>query len=143
MKNENDFSHPGLTAPTCSGATCRSSSSSSQAAHCVSDLQGRNLSKFDHVKNDRQLTSAEELAAQQADPVYSLKHMSEDMKRVMTKLNSADSATVRFLAPMACMQSVFRCRVHDQPAHIKDQFNVLGKYHPDCSMDTAPWTLCI
>ena len=114
-----------------------------QMNECVSDLQGRNLSKFDHVKNDKQLTSAEELAAQQADPVYSLKHMSEDMKRVMTKLNSADSATVRFLAPIACMQPVFRCRVHDQPAHIKDQFNVLEKYHSDCSMDIASWTLCI
>ena len=65
------------------------------------------MSKFDHVKNDRQLVSAEEVAAQQADPVNSLKHMSEDMKRVMTKLNSADSATVRSLTPIACMQPVF------------------------------------
>ncbi len=61
-------------------------------------LQGRNLSKFDHVKNDRQVVSAEEVAAQQADPVYSLKHMSEDTKRIMAKLNSSDSATVRLQA---------------------------------------------
>ena len=60
-------------------------------------LQGRNLSKFDHVKNDRQLVSAEEQAAQQANPVNSLKHMSEDTKRVMAKLNSTDSAAVRVL----------------------------------------------
>ena len=57
-------------------------------------MQGRSLSKFDHVKNDRQVMSAEDLAAQQADPSYSLKHMSEDTKRVMAKLNSTDSATV-------------------------------------------------
>ncbi len=61
-------------------------------------MQGRNLSKFDHVKNDRQLVSAEEQAAQQADPVNSLKHVSEDTKRVMAKLNSADSATVSRLS---------------------------------------------
>ncbi|KAA6418090.1 MAG: peptidyl-prolyl cis-trans isomerase-like 2-like, partial [Trebouxia sp. A1-2] len=57
------------------------------------EASGRNLSKFDHVKNDRQLVSAEEQAAQQADPINSLKHVSEDTKRVMAKLNSADSAT--------------------------------------------------
>ncbi|DBA73330.1 hypothetical protein WJX77_001957 [Trebouxia sp. C0004] len=57
------------------------------------NLEGRNLSKFDHVKNDRQLVSAEDQAAHQADPVNSLKHVSEDTKRVMAKLNSADSAT--------------------------------------------------
>lgn len=57
-------------------------------------LQGRNLAKFDHIKNDRQLVSAEDKAAQQADPSFSLKHMSEDTRRVMAKLNSADSATV-------------------------------------------------
>ncbi len=61
-------------------------------------MQGRNLSKFDHVKNDRQLVSAEEQAAQQADPVNSLKHVSEDTKRVMAKLNSADSAAVSRLS---------------------------------------------
>ena len=56
------------------------------------------MSKFDHVKHDRQLVSAEEQAAQQADPVNSLKHVREDTKRVMAKLNSADSATVSCLS---------------------------------------------
>lgn len=77
-------------------------------------LQGRNLSKFDHVKNDRQVVSAEELAAQQAIPVYSLKHMSEDTKRVMAKLNSADSATVSLQE-----RSLHVCELlamHEQPA---------------------------
>ena len=58
-------------------------------------LQGRNLAKFDHVRTDKQLVSAAEQAAQQADPLNSLKTMSEDTKRVMAKLNSADAATVR------------------------------------------------
>lgn len=57
-------------------------------------VQGRNLAKFDHVRNERQVVSSQELAAQQADPANSLKHMSEDTKRVMAKLNSADSAVV-------------------------------------------------
>ncbi|KAL3134863.1 hypothetical protein ABBQ32_007828 [Trebouxia sp. C0010 RCD-2024] len=56
------------------------------------NLEGRNLAKFDHVRNERQVVSREERAAQQADPTYSLKHMSEDTKRAMAKLNSADSA---------------------------------------------------
>ena len=63
--------------------------------------QGRNLAKFDHVKNERQVVSSEEVAAKQADPAYSLNHMSEDTKRVMAKLNSADSAVV---GGSCCMQ---------------------------------------
>ena len=66
-------------------------------------LQGRNLAKFDHVKSERQLVSAEEAAAQQADPANSLKHMSEDTKRVMAKLNSADSAVVSAMPCTVCM----------------------------------------
>ena len=68
-------------------------------------MQGRNLSKFDHVKNDRQVVSAEDLAAQQADPSYSLKHMSDDTKRVMAKLNSTDSATVSAYKMIATTQA--------------------------------------
>lgn len=58
-------------------------------------MQGRSIAKFDHVQTDKQLQSAEEQAAQLADPKNSLKSMSEDTKRVMAKLNSADAATVR------------------------------------------------
>ena len=68
-------------------------------------MQGRNLAKFDHVKNDRHLMSAEDKAAQQADPSYSLKHMSEDTRRVMAKLNSADAAAVS----VVLLKSVDRC----------------------------------
>lgn len=57
-------------------------------------LQGRSIAKFDHVQTDKQLVSVEEQAAQLADPKNSLKSMSEDTKRVMAKLNSADAATV-------------------------------------------------
>lgn len=55
------------------------------------------------MRNERQVVSNEEMAAQQADPAYSLKHMSEDTKRVMAKLNSTDSATVG--PPPFCMKS--------------------------------------
>ena len=60
------------------------------------------------MKNDRQLVSAEEQAAQQADPVNSLKHVSEDTKRVMAKLNSADSATVSRLSLIMHEMSAFK-----------------------------------
>ena len=63
----------------------------------VHGAQGKNLDEFDHVKNDLRLTDAEELAAQQADPMYALnaQGLSEDMKRVMAKLNSADASKAR------------------------------------------------
>ncbi len=70
------------------------------------------------MKHDRQLVSAEEQAAQQADPVNSLKHVSEDTKRVMAKLNSADSATVSRLSLLSlvmhedkveCLEHVKKC----------------------------------
>ena len=58
--------------------------------------QGKNLDDFDHVKKDLQLTDTDELAAQQADPMYALNEqgLSEDMKRVIAKLNSSDASKV-------------------------------------------------
>ena len=63
--------------------------------------QGKNLDEFDHVKKDLRLMNAEELAAQQADPMHALnaQGLSEDMKRVMAKLNSAAASQAR---PWAC-----------------------------------------
>ena len=56
--------------------------------------QGKNLDDFDHVRKDLRLMDAEELAAQQADPMHALnaQGLSEDMKRVMAALNSAGAS---------------------------------------------------
>ncbi len=64
-------------------------------------LQGKNLENFDHVKKNLSLQDADELAAQEADPMFSIKAegLSEDMKRVMSKLNTADAAKARLSPP--------------------------------------------
>ncbi|BDA49532.1 Peptidyl-prolyl cis-trans isomerase-like 2 [Coccomyxa sp. Obi] len=57
------------------------------------NLQAKNLENFDHVKKNLSLEDADALAAQEADPMFSIKTegLSEDMKRVMSKLNTADA----------------------------------------------------
>ena len=59
--------------------------------------QGKNLSDFDHVKKGLALVGEEELAQQAADPMFGIKvdGLSEDVKRAMGKLNSADAAQAR------------------------------------------------
>lgn len=72
------------------------------------DLQGKNLEQFDHVKKNLSLQDADELAAQEADPMFTIKSegLSEDMKRIMAKLNTDDAAKVSkpspFLPRVAC-----------------------------------------
>ncbi|KAK9818308.1 hypothetical protein WJX72_010373 [[Myrmecia] bisecta] len=56
------------------------------------NLANRTLDNFDHVKKDLRVVDDEELARQQADPMYSLKSLSEDQKRVLSKLNTQDAA---------------------------------------------------
>lgn len=55
------------------------------------------MEQFDHVKKNLSLQDADELAAQEADPMFSIKAegLSEDMKRVMSKLNTADATKAR------------------------------------------------
>lgn len=59
-------------------------------------MQAKNLENFDHVKKNLSLEDADALAAQEADPMFSIKAegLSEDMKRVMSKLNTADATKV-------------------------------------------------
>ena len=60
----------------------------------VKNLQGKNVEEFDHVKHDRML-EAEDLDQDAADKSNLKKeNMSEDMQRMMQKLNSADAAKV-------------------------------------------------
>jgi len=65
--------------------------------------QGKNLSDFDHVKKGLALVGEEELAQQAADPMFGIKAdgLSEDVKRAMGKLNSADAAQARPLPAAA------------------------------------------
>ncbi len=69
------------------------------SARCRACAQGKNLSEFDHVKRGLALVGEEELAEQAADPMFGIKvdGLSDDVKRAMAKLNSADAAQVRCL----------------------------------------------
>ena len=58
-------------------------------------LQGKNVDEFDHVKHDRML-EAEDLGKDAAEELSSIKKegMSEDMQRMMLKLQTPDAAKV-------------------------------------------------
>ena len=57
-------------------------------------MQGKNVEEFDHVKHDRML-EAEDLDQDATDKSNVKKeNMSEDMQRMMQKLNSADATKV-------------------------------------------------
>lgn len=79
-------------------------------------LQAKNLENFDHVKKNLSLEDADALAAQEADPMFSIKTegLSEDMKRVMSKLNTADAVKVYpVLRSFLCCYTAPR-----SPAHV-------------------------
>jgi hypothetical protein len=60
------------------------------------------------VKKNLSLQDPDELAAQEADPMFSLnaQGLSEDMKRVISKLNTEDAAKASFFIP-----SLRRCNL--------------------------------
>ena len=64
---------------------------------CSGIVQGRNLDDFDHVKRDLRLEDEAAAAAAAADPMNALNQqgLSEDMKRVMAKLGTADAGKAR------------------------------------------------
>lgn len=72
-----------------------------RAADPRAHAQGKNLSEFDHVKRGLALVGEEELAEQAADPMFGIKvdGLSDDVKRAMAKLNSADAAQARCSIP--------------------------------------------
>jgi hypothetical protein len=61
------------------------------------NVQGRILDDFDHVKRDLHIGDEAAAAAAAADPMHLLhaQGLSEDMKRVMAKLNTADAHQAR------------------------------------------------
>lgn len=70
-------------------------------------MQGKNVEEFDHVKHDRML-EAEDLDQDATDKSNVKKeNMSEDMQRMMQKLNSADATKV--LTPDPGQRSFLSC----------------------------------
>ena len=62
-------------------------------------LQGKNVEDFDHVKHDRML-EAEDLGQERDESSVKKENMSEDMQRMMQKLNSSDAAKVNNALPI-------------------------------------------
>ena len=58
--------------------------------HVLACVQARDLSQFDHVQKELSL-DAELKAQQEADPMHSIKSMSQDTMRAMGKLNTTDA----------------------------------------------------
>ena len=69
------------------------------------NLSGRNLEAFDHLKKELRIVDDEELAAQQQDPMHSLKNLSDDAKRALGKLNTEEAARVGELLYQAAAPS--------------------------------------
>ena len=65
-------------------------------------LQAKDVSNFDHVKNDRSIEDADALERERADPLHHIKAegMSEDMQRMMQKLHTPDAAKVTMCMPV-------------------------------------------
>ena len=58
-------------------------------------MQGKNVDDFDHVKHDRSLDAADLDGVSKAEESNVKKEgMSEDMQRMMQKLNSSEAAKV-------------------------------------------------